>query len=146
MFSWRRKLREPFGKHTAPEETEAAGTAEDALITRVVSLEEMNNMASGPGEAPEKAPEEIEDTLAQPDAEPAAEEKGVTGVPESAGDGESEPEGEDEGDSFSNLFSQEEEEENPLAGLITSLTDVAAGELIEEAQEVKTLLGKWQKS
>ena len=174
MFSWRNKLREPFGKQPSPEEdnstvgeepdedapkaedtlitqtaSEDAPKAEDTLITQTVSLEEVENIASDLDEAQAKSPEEGEDVLTQPvqpEEEPAAEEKDVNVLPGSADDKESKPKNEGEGDSLSNLFSQDEEEENPLAGLIASLPDVAARELLGEAQEVEEMLRKWQQS
>ena len=51
-----------------------------------------------------------------------------------------------EGNSLSNLFDQEDEEVNPLAGLITSLPDVTAMELINEAQETKEMIREWQQT
>lgn len=47
-------------------------------------------------------------------------------------------------DSLSNLFGQEEEEVNPLAGLIASLPDVTAVELLNEAQETSAMIREWQ--
>lgn len=49
-----------------------------------------------------------------------------------------------EGDSFSDLFSRDEAEENPLAGLINSLPDAAAAELLSEAREIQTMMRQWQ--
>ena len=43
-------------------------------------------------------------------------------------------------DSLKNLFSDDEEEVNPLAGLINSLPDVTASELLNEAQEIKIIV------
>ena len=158
MLSWRRKSREPSEGKPSSEEGEAAGRegadegapkAEDTLTTQTVSLEELENIASDLDEAQEKSPEEGEDVLtqpAQPDEKPAAEEKDVNVLPGSAADEKNEPENEGEGDSLSNLFSQDEEEENPLASLIASLPDVAARELIGEAQEIEEMLRKWQQS
>jgi hypothetical protein len=47
---------------------------------------------------------------------------------------------EEESDSFNSLFSQEEEEENPLAALINSLPDVTAQELLYDLQEIKEIM------
>ena len=49
-----------------------------------------------------------------------------------------------EDDSFGNLFSQEEEDENPLAGLINSLPDATATELLNEAHEIQEMMQQWQ--
>jgi len=88
----------------------------------------------------EQAGEE-EDTLPEKaDAEPKAPENEQKSEPEN------EPGNEGEGDSLSDLFSQEEEEENPLAGLISTLPDVTAKELLDEVQEIKVMLSEWQQS
>ncbi len=47
-------------------------------------------------------------------------------------------------DSMDSLFENREKEENPLAALILSLPNISAGELLTDAQEVRTLVGKWQ--
>jgi len=49
-----------------------------------------------------------------------------------------------EGESFSNLFDQDEAEENPLASLINSLPDVTVKELFDDLQEIKTIINDWQ--
>jgi len=63
------------------------------------------------------------------------------------------PEGETEakvedlgGDSINNLFSDEEDEENPLANLIKSLPDVTANELLDDLNEIQGIIKEWQKS
>ena len=84
----------------------------------------------------------------QPGEEPADEEKDLNALLQKA-DGEetgqkneqeNKQENEGESDSLSSLFSQEEEVENPLAGLITSLPDVTVKELLDEAQEIKVMM------
>lgn len=57
-------------------------------------------------------------------------------------DEKAEPEDEksDEDDSFSNLFSDEEDEGNPLDTLINSLPDVTAQELVDDLQEIKDII------
>ena len=57
-------------------------------------------------------------------------------------DAEAEPEEQkaEEDDSFSNLFSDEEEEGNPLDTLINSLPDVTAQELVDDLQEIKDII------
>ncbi|MFH1169779.1 MAG: hypothetical protein V1691_03690 [Chloroflexota bacterium] len=47
-------------------------------------------------------------------------------------------------DGISDLFGHDEEEENPLAGLITSLPDVSATELLKEADEIKAMMRELQ--
>ena len=41
---------------------------------------------------------------------------------------------------MSSLFGQEEDEENPLEGLLSSLPDVTASELLTEAQELTAMM------
>ena len=52
---------------------------------------------------------------------------------------EKEPQKEED-DSLNSLFSQDEEEENPLASLINSLPDVTARELLDDLQEIKEII------
>jgi K+/H+ antiporter YhaU regulatory subunit KhtT len=53
---------------------------------------------------------------------------------------------EDDSDSFNNLFSNEEEEVNPLANLINSLPDVTAHELLDDLQEINEILRERRQS
>jgi hypothetical protein len=53
---------------------------------------------------------------------------------------------EESDDSINKLFSEEEEEENPLANLIKSLPDVTATELIDDLNEIKGIIKDWQQS
>jgi hypothetical protein len=53
---------------------------------------------------------------------------------------ETEPKKEEDGDSFNNLFSNEEEEVNPLANLISSLPDVTTNELLDDLQEISEIM------
>ena len=52
----------------------------------------------------------------------------------------------EEADSLNNLFSQEEEEENPLASLINSLPDVTVRELLEDLEEINRIINEWKPS
>ena len=68
----------------------------------------------------------------------------ITGAAETTGDDSKaeaedgdEDEGEGEGD---DLFSMEEEEVNPLAGLMAALPDVSADELMQELVDIKDLV------
>ncbi len=47
---------------------------------------------------------------------------------------------EDASDSFTSLFSNDEEEENPLANLINSLPDITVGELLSDLNEIKGIM------
>lgn len=50
----------------------------------------------------------------------------------------------DSGDGFSDLFSDEEEDVNPLANLINNLPEVSAQELINELEELKEIIKERQ--
>jgi hypothetical protein len=69
----------------------------------------------------------------------------ASAVPEKPAKKEGEIKLDDSGDSFNNLFSDEEDEENPLANLIKSLPDVTARELIDDIAEIKGIIKEWQK-
>jgi hypothetical protein len=49
----------------------------------------------------------------------------------------------DSNDSLDSLFSQDEEEVNPLANLINSLPDVSAQEIIDDLNEIKRIIKEW---
>jgi hypothetical protein len=59
------------------------------------------------------------------------------------------PAAEDKGDlsrdSLNALFTSDDEEENPLAGLMRSLPDVAASELLDDIKEIRDIMEDWQK-
>lgn len=57
---------------------------------------------------------------------------------------EKEPAKEEESDSLNKLFSQEDDEENPLAALINSLPDVTAQELLYDLQEIEEIMRERQ--
>jgi hypothetical protein len=50
----------------------------------------------------------------------------------------------DDSDSLNNLFSTDEEEENPLASLIDSLPDVTVQELMEDLEEIQRIIKEWR--
>jgi hypothetical protein len=52
----------------------------------------------------------------------------------------------DDNESLNNLFSTNEEEENPLASLINSLPDVTARELIDDLSEIHRIIKEWNPS
>jgi hypothetical protein len=52
----------------------------------------------------------------------------------------------DDNESLNNLFSTNEEEENPLASLINSLPDVTARELIDDLAEIHRIIKEWNPS
>jgi len=55
-------------------------------------------------------------------------------------DSDEEHEKSDDGNSLSSLFADEEEDKNPLAGLINALPDVQATELLQQAQTIRAML------
>jgi hypothetical protein len=59
---------------------------------------------------------------------------------------EKKEEKQDEADSLNNLFSQDEEEENPLASLINSLPDVTVRELMDDLAEIHRIIKEWRPS
>ena len=48
-------------------------------------------------------------------------------------------------DSLKALFTSEEKEENPLAGLINSLPDITIDELVDDLKEIKDIIRDWQR-
>jgi hypothetical protein len=48
-------------------------------------------------------------------------------------------------ESLKALFTSEEKEENPLTGLINSLPEVSADELMDDLKEIKDIIRDWQK-
>ena len=92
--------------------------------------EEPDSEAAATPEAEETAPE----------ASIASEQEAESAETEVTIEVEKEPKQEDDSDSFNNLFSEEEEEVNPLANLISSLPDVTAQELIDDLQELKEIM------
>jgi hypothetical protein len=49
-------------------------------------------------------------------------------------------------DDLKHLFSQDEEEEHPLANLINFLPDVSVQELVDDIEEIKSIIKEWQQS
>ena len=80
----------------------------------------------------EEAPEELNVVKVDAGAEATAE-------------AEKEPEATvTESDSLDNLFSDGEDEENPLASLISAMPDVTSQELLDDLQEIKEIIQEWQ--
>ena len=92
--------------------------------------EEPDSEAAATPEAEEAAPE----------ASIASEQEAESAETEVTIEVGKEPKQEDDNDSFNNLFSEEEEEVNPLANLINSLPDVTAQELFDDLQELKEIM------
>ncbi len=114
-----------------------------------VEADELSAEAAATAEADEasaqaSAPIEVEEAITKAsvpaDTDKASAEATVTA------EAENEPKPEDDSDSFNSLFSDEEEEANPLANLINSLPDVTAQELFDELKEIKEIILERQKS
>jgi len=84
--------------------------------------------ASSPGEESSGGGEDLSSVFGKGDEEEKEEKD------------EEEEKDEDLNDSLSNLFDQEEEEVNPLLGLVASLPDVTAQALLDELLEVKEIM------
>ena len=65
-------------------------------------------------------------------------------VPAKSPEKEKEIKLDDNNDSLGNLFSNNDEEVNPLANLINALPDVTAQELIDDLKEIKRIIKEWQ--
>ncbi len=80
------------------------------------------------------------------EAEPAVEEENQDALATEAVEEEKEGEtvAEEASEATADFFTYEEEENNPLTGLIASLSDVNAAELLEEAQEIKNMMREWR--
>ena len=89
--------------------------------------EEANKEEQGPEKGEEKVQEE-----------------GAKITLENAEQGKEEQSSEGDDDSLQNLFADDEEEVNPLAGLLKSLPEVTASELLNEAQEVSIIVREWR--
>ena len=89
--------------------------------------------------------DEEEDTSTEP-AEKPVNAKAVEAEPESnATPATKRPDKKLDAESLKALFTSEEEEENPLAGLIHSLPDVSVDELMDDLKEIKDIIRDWQK-
>ena len=81
----------------------------------------------------------------QPEAESTGEVKAPEVAVAQAGEEDTkESSGEGESNALSDIFSGEEEEENLLSGLINSLPDVDAVELLAEAKEINEMIRQWK--
>ncbi len=109
-------------------------STEDIFKVEVdVASEEAANKAEAEEEEPSakaSAPEEVEKPSAEASAQTEA---------------KSEPKPADDNDSFNNLFSNEEEDVNPLANLINALPDVTAQELFDDLKEIKEIIQERKK-
>ena len=145
----------------------------DPLVTQITNLEglvnkrtkdleearkqlsELHETTESSDEDDDKDGSPVEELFTQPNqakSEPAAvsaeaqpvESKDAESLMEKTDVEEGEPEEKTEDDATSDLFSSDDEEENPLAGLIGSLPEVTTRELVEDAKQVTTMLREWQ--
>jgi len=151
---------------------EGTAEAEETLVKQISGLEEMvsqrtreledakvqlsqlSTVVEGTDGTEEKAL--VEELFTQPnqpagespvpteEGAPAEEKEPDALLTETEEKGEEKPGSEGESDMLSDIFSQEDEEENPLVGLISTLPDVAAAELLDEAKEVEKMMQGWQ--
>ena len=87
-------------------------------------------------EAAEKSTDKAGDIVADKDEEKDKSEQGEETKPDTTP--------QDGSDDFNNLFTDEEEEINPLANLINSLPEVSAQELVNELEEIKEIIRERQ--
>lgn len=168
MFSKMRRVKENPKQETVQVEEDMVRKVEnlEELVSKGTvgleatreQLEKLSDNSEG-SEGGENKAEEVADELFSRPGKPAAElsveveklgESGEETGAEKPGEDEmaelllvkeeAEETEENEEDSLKNLFSDDEEEVNPLAGLINSLPDVTASELLNEAQEVSVIV------
>ena len=122
---------EPVAEISVTADTGAEVTGEDGVDGLFV-------MPNQPGDEDKVAVKE------EPKAEALDLNTTVTGVGEEEEAAEpeepAEPTANEAADSFAGIFNSEEEEENPLLGLVSSLPDVNADELLQEAEEIYALI------
>ena len=104
--------------------------AKDGLIVQTIPAQAGSD-APADGQSPSPDEEDGLDALLEIPAEQEEVKKP---------DKESKKESEEESSSLAGFFSEEEEEENPLLGLITALPEVSARELLDEAQEITSIV------
>ena len=51
----------------------------------------------------------------------------------------------DAGNSLSGIFSEDEEEENPLANLIKSMPEYTTQEIVEDLNEIQRIIHEWRR-
>jgi hypothetical protein len=99
--------------------------------------------------AAEEEGEPIKLVEVQPNPAAAAESSPPAAVQAPAPEAPKEPDKKNDpmdlGASISSIFTDEEDEENPLINLIKSLPEVAAAELIDDLKEINDIIKDWQK-
>jgi hypothetical protein len=106
-----------------------------------LTLDELDDDSISPGG--EVKISEVGEPASTSKAEPVA---GVPdpAVPEVKLEDTEESQPDENNDSLNNLFSDQEEEENPLASLIANMPDVTVQELMEDLEEIKRIIREWK--
>ncbi|MDD5127536.1 MAG: hypothetical protein PHR43_05530 [Dehalococcoidales bacterium] len=117
--------------------------AETKEETRAEALFTQPNTPPPELKAEEAAVKSVDlNALLKPEA--AAPSKEAVSTPPAAPDAGKPPEIKAKDDSLADLFNQDDEKENPLSGLIRSLPNVSASELLNEAKEVSNIIKDWR--
>jgi len=127
--------------------TEGCDKSDEKQVVQPVSTLEVSDkdepqveeLFSRPNQLADEQP--VESVEKEPSGEVKAPEVAVA---QAGGEAETkEPSGGGESNAFSDIFGGEEEEENPLMGLIESLPDAGAEELLAEVKEINEMIGQW---
>jgi len=128
---------EPANKETG--ESEAAGQQLDGLFETKDSKEE-DDIEVRTKAVPVQELDLDTEPAVESEEEPSGGDKNLNILLETADTENVEPESTGEADMLSDIFGDEDEAVNPLKGLISSLPDVTAEELLEEMREIKTMM------
>ncbi|MBN1692499.1 MAG: hypothetical protein JW845_02980 [Dehalococcoidales bacterium] len=130
------KLKKLSGKIVELEETETSELQPHGPIGEL-SIEPEDSLSGVDAD-------EEEDTSAEPEEKPANAKAAETEPESKAATSTKKPDKQLDAESLKALFTSEEEEENPLAGLIISLPDVSVDELMDDLKEIKDIISDWQ--
>ncbi len=130
------KLKNLSGKIVELEETETSELHPHGPISEL-SIESEDSLSG-------VDTDEEEDTSAEPAEKPANVKAAETDPESKSTSATKKPDKPLDTESLKALFTSEEEEENPLAGLITSLPDVSVDELMDDLKEIKDIIKDWQ--
>ncbi len=124
--------------------TDAATGSEEDEDTPPQPHGPLDELTIGPEDQLLEADDEVEVStmFGKPEEEVKVVEVEATEV--SATEAQKEPVEDEDSNSLKGLFSDDEEEENPLANLINSMPDVNAQELVNELEEIKEIIKEWQ--
>jgi len=162
----------PNGAAEMETPAEDSADGKDPLVTQITSLEELVSKRTRDLEEAKKQLSELHEATGIPDEEDDSDDLPISELfvqpnqmkgeppaaaaveppvvltdteplPEKATVAEGKPEDSAANEAMSGFFSSDEEEENPLTGLIDSLPEVTAEELVEEARQVTAMLREW---